>query len=68
MIIPDPETPAAFGVAAAKLTLAFGTPLFGIFTSLISNIEAWLRISNLCVTLVVGICAFASWYRKRNRP
>ena len=68
MTIPDPETPAAFGMAAAKLTLAFGTPLFGIVTSLISNIEAWLRISNLCVTLVVGICAFASWYRKRNRP
>ena len=68
MNVTDPETTHAVGTAGAKLVVAFGTPLFGVITSTLSNIEAWLRISNLCVTLVVGICAFVSWYRKRNRP
>jgi len=68
MNVTDPETTHAVGVAGTKLVLAFGTPLFGIITSLLANVEAWLRILNLCVTLLVGVCAFVSWWRKRNRP
>lgn len=66
--LPDTDTAHQAALATGKLVVAFGTPLFGLITSLLSNVEAWLRIANLTVTLIVGICAFISWLKKNRKP
>ena len=50
----------------AALVAAMTTPMLGVVTSFISNLEAWLRIANLTMTLSASALALWYWWKKRK--
>lgn len=42
-----------------------GSTMLGILTSNLDQIEAWLRITSLCVGIAVGIATFISIRRRK---
>lgn len=43
-----------------------GSTLLGIITSNLDQIEAWLRVSSLCVGIAVGVATFISITRRKK--
>ncbi len=48
-----------------KGAIGCGSTLLGLITSHLAELEAWLRISSLCVGIAVGIATFLSIRRRK---
>lgn len=58
------ETGTSAAMVVVKGAVGTLTPVLGVVVSVMSEVEAWLRIGSLIVGIAVGVASFISIVRK----